>query len=55
VGGCGPDSSGLGQGPVSDFCKYGNNFSGFIKCREFLDNLSNSKFVVGWLVGWLVS
>jgi hypothetical protein len=28
-----------GQGHVADFCKCGNELSGSIKCREFLDKL----------------
>jgi hypothetical protein len=34
---CGLDSSGSGQGPVADPCEHGNEHSGYIKRREFLD------------------
>jgi hypothetical protein len=36
VGGCGPDSSGSGQGPVAASCEKGNEPSGFIKGGKFL-------------------
>jgi hypothetical protein len=36
VGGCGLDSSGLGQGPVVGSCEKANEPSGSIKCVEFL-------------------
>jgi hypothetical protein len=35
----GLDSSGSGQGPVAGSCEHGNEPSGFIKGREFLDQL----------------
>jgi hypothetical protein len=34
------DSSGLGEAPVAGCYEHGNEPSGFIKCREFLDWLS---------------
>jgi hypothetical protein len=37
---CGLDSCGSGQAPVVGFCEHGNEPSGSIKCREFLDYLS---------------
>jgi hypothetical protein len=37
VGGCELDSSGSGYGPVVGCSEYGNDPSGFIKGREFLD------------------
>jgi hypothetical protein len=37
VGGCGLDASGLGYGPFASSCEYGNELSGSIKGREFLD------------------
>jgi hypothetical protein len=40
--GCGLDSSGLRQGQVTDFFKYGNELSGSIKCEELLDELRSS-------------
>jgi hypothetical protein len=33
----GLDSSGSGYGQIVDFCVHGNEPSGSIKCREFLD------------------
>jgi hypothetical protein len=36
MGGCGQDSSGLGQGPVAGSCEPGNETSGFIKFWEYL-------------------
>jgi hypothetical protein len=40
VGGCGLDSSGSGMGPVVGSCQHGNVPSGFMKGREFLDQLN---------------
>jgi hypothetical protein len=37
VDSCGLDSSGSGQGQVVDYFKHGNENSGLIKGREFLD------------------
>jgi hypothetical protein len=37
VGSCGLDSSGSGQGPMVASCEYGNEPSGSIKGREFLN------------------
>jgi hypothetical protein len=37
VGGCGLDSSGSGYGLVAGSFEDGNEPSGSIKCREFLD------------------
>jgi hypothetical protein len=34
---CGMDTSGPGQEPVVEFCEHGNESSGFIKGREFLN------------------
>jgi hypothetical protein len=34
VVGCGVDSSGSGQGPVTVSCEYGNETSGSIKCGK---------------------
>jgi hypothetical protein len=31
------DSSGSGQGPMESSCEYGNEASGSVKGREFLD------------------
>jgi hypothetical protein len=31
------DISGLGQGPVMDYCEHGNEPSGTIKGRKFLE------------------
>ena len=36
------DSSGSGQGQVAGACAYGDEPSGSIKFREFLDYLGNS-------------
>jgi hypothetical protein len=41
VGKCGFNSSGSGKGPVAGSCKHGNEPSDSIKCREFLDWLSD--------------
>jgi hypothetical protein len=40
VGGCALDSSGSGQGSVADSCEHGNEPSGSIKGKEFLDQQS---------------
>jgi hypothetical protein len=37
VGGCGLDASGSGLGPVAGPHEHGDEPSGFIKGREFLD------------------
>jgi len=37
VGYCGLDSSGSGQGPAAGSCQHGNEPSGSIKGKEFLD------------------
>jgi len=37
VGRCKLDTAGSGQGPVAGSCEHGNEPSGFIKGREFLD------------------
>jgi hypothetical protein len=37
--GHGLDCSGLGQGQLAGACEYVNEFSGSVKCGEFLDNL----------------
>jgi hypothetical protein len=37
LGGYGLDSSGSGKGPVAGSCEHGNESSGPINCREFLD------------------
>jgi hypothetical protein len=37
VGRCGLDASGLGEGPVAGCCERGNDPSGSIKGRKFLD------------------
>jgi hypothetical protein len=37
MGGCGLDLSGSGQGSVAGSCAHGNEPSGSIKDREFLD------------------
>ena len=34
---CGLHWAALGQGQVADACECGNDTSGSIKCREFLD------------------
>jgi hypothetical protein len=41
VGGCGLVASGTGQGPVAGCCEHGNEISGSINGRGFLDYLSN--------------
>jgi hypothetical protein len=41
VGRCGLDSSGSGYEPVASSYEYGDEPSGSIKCREFLDYLSD--------------
>jgi hypothetical protein len=41
VRGRGLDSSGVGQGPVAGPCEHGNEPSGFIRGRGFLDSLSD--------------
>ena len=41
----GLDLSGLGEGQVADSCKCGNEPSGSIKCREFLDQ-SRSGYIL---------
>jgi len=37
VGGCRMDSTGSGKGPEAGPCEHGNEPSGSIKVREFLD------------------
>jgi hypothetical protein len=37
----GLNSSGLGKGPVAGSCEHGNEHLGFIKGREFLDQLND--------------
>jgi hypothetical protein len=37
VRGCGLDSSDSGQGPVADLCEHGNEPSGSMKGRKFLE------------------
>ena len=46
---------------MASLCEHGNEHSGFIKCKEFLDQLKNWLFkkdcsvhLIGWLVSWLV-
>jgi hypothetical protein len=34
---CGLDASGLGQGPVTDSCDHGNEYTGSIKGENFLE------------------
>jgi hypothetical protein len=41
MGKCGLDSSGLGQEPVAACCEHGNEPSGSLKGRIFLDYLSD--------------
>jgi hypothetical protein len=41
VGSCGLDSSDPGYGPVAGSCEHGNESSGSIKGRKFLDLLSD--------------
>jgi hypothetical protein len=41
---CGLDSAGSGYSPVAGFCEYGNETSGSMKVREFIDCLSNISF-----------
>jgi hypothetical protein len=44
--GCyGLDSSGLGQGPAEVSCERGNKPSGFIKCWETPEELSDWRFL----------
>lgn len=43
MGGCRPDSSDLGQGPMTGTSEPGNDYSGSLKPREFLDKLRNHK------------
>jgi hypothetical protein len=40
VGSCGLDASGSIHGPVADCCEHGNEPSGSIKGRKFLDYLT---------------
>jgi hypothetical protein len=41
--GCGLESSGSGKGPMAGSCEHGDEPSGFIKWREFLELLSNCR------------
>jgi hypothetical protein len=38
VGRCELDSSGSGEGAVAKSCKHGNEPSGYIKARQYLDS-----------------
>jgi len=40
--GCGLDWAGPGQRQVADACECGNEPSGSVKCKEFLDQLQSS-------------
>lgn len=42
---CRLDSSALVQEPVAAFCKYGIEFSGFVKVLEFLEQLCNDQLL----------
>ena len=48
TGGCGLDSSGLGQWEVEDCCEQGNKYLGFVKCGEFINwqNIFTSKWKI---------
>ena len=52
VGGRGLDSSGSGQVQVASSCKHGNNLSGFIKGRKFLDQLRNYQLLKKVSASW---
>jgi hypothetical protein len=41
---CGLDSFGKGQGPVAGSCEHVNEPSGYVKCEEFLAELSDYSF-----------
>jgi hypothetical protein len=45
MGRCGQDSYGTGYGPVAGSCERGNESSGPIKGREFLDQLSDCQLL----------
>ena len=42
---CGLDWAGPGQRQVAEACECGNKNSGFVKCREFLDQLQTSQLL----------
>jgi hypothetical protein len=41
MGGCGLDASYSDQKPLADCCEHGNEALGFIKSREFIDQMSD--------------
>jgi hypothetical protein len=61
MGGCGLDSSGSREGPVTNPFEKGDEFSGHMKLRKFIDQPGEYWFLKkdsgpwGWSVDWLVS
>jgi len=46
------DSVDSGKGLVSEFCDYGNEYLGFTKDREYLDQLNDDQLVKKDCVPW---